>query len=113
MDAEAIEALDGRYYYGFAAALALGALTVVLFVGAAAVAVATDQRTEAVGHLVAAVGWCLVLGSVARWSPAFPTSARVADPVFLAGFGLTALGGATSLLADRGERLRAVAFRPE
>jgi len=132
MDADAIESLDTRFYYGFAAAVLVGALAVValtwvfapgevafftlvglpvvLFLGAAAVAVATGQRAEAAGHLVATVGWCLVLGSVAGWTPA-ALPGGVADPLFLAGFGLTALGGAVTLLADHGERLRAVVSR--
>jgi hypothetical protein len=133
MDAEAIEALDTRFYYGFAAAVLVGALAVVglawvlapgevaffslvglpvvLFLGAAAVAVATDQRTEAAGHLLATVGWLLVLGSVAGWTPAVLSGSGVADPLFLAGFALTALGGVVTLGADHGDRLRALVSR--
>jgi hypothetical protein len=130
---EAIEALDVRYYYAFAASIVLGALAVVglawvlapgevafftlvglpvvLFLGAAAVAVATGQRTEAAGHLVATVGWFLVLGSVAGLTPTVLADAGVADPLFLAGFVLTALGGVVTLGAGHGDYLRALVSR--
>jgi hypothetical protein len=133
MDAEAIESLDTRFYYGFGATVLVGVLAVVglawllapgevvffslvglpvvLFLAAAAVAIATGQRTEAAGHLVATVGWTLVLGSVAGWSPAFLAGSGVGDPVFLAGFALTALGGVVTLVADHGGRLRAAVSR--
>jgi len=130
MDAEALQSLDRRFHYWFVATLAVGVLVVVslawllapgevvvftlvglpvvLFLGAASIAVATGQHAEAGGHLVATVGWCLVLGSVASLSPALLEGTGVSDPLFLAGFGLTALGGTVSLLSDHGGRLRAV-----
>lgn len=129
MDANAIESLGSRFYYGFAATVGLGVLVVVglawllapgdvafyslvglpvvLFLAGTAVAVATGQRTEAAGHLVATVGWLLVLASVSTdWTPAPLSGVGVANPVFLVGFGLTALGGVVALVADHGDAIQ-------
>jgi len=135
MDAEAIESLGARFYYGFATAVLVGVLAVVglawvlapdevafyslvglpvvLFLAAAAVAVATGQRTEAVGHLVATVGWLVVLAGVATgWEPPVLADLGVADPALLVGLALTFLGGVVSLAAEHGDRLRARVARP-
>lgn len=133
MDVEAIEGLGTRFHYAFAAAMATGLLAVVglawllapgdvafyslvgapvvLFPGGALVAVATAQYVEAVGHLVSAFGWGVVLLSTGTWTPAALIGFGVADPLFLAGFALTALGSITAITADHGWRLRAVVSR--
>lgn len=130
MDADAIESLGTRFYYGFAAVVLVGVLAVVglawvfapgevafyslvglpvvLFLAAAAVAVATGQLTETVGHLVATAGWVVVLVTVATgWRPAVLADLGAADPALLVGLGLTFLGGVVSLVAEHGDRLRA------
>jgi len=134
MDAEAIEALDTRFYYGFGAAVLVGILAVVglawvlapeevafyslvglpvvLFLAAAAVAVVTDQWTEAAGHFVATVGWVVVLATVATdWTPSVLAGLGVPDAGFLVGLALTGLGGVVTLAADHGDRLRTLASR--
>jgi len=135
MDADALESLGTRFYYAFATAVLLGVLTVaglawvlapgeaafyslvglpvVLFLAASAVAVATGQRTGAVGHLVATTGWVVVLATASTgWEPPVLAGLGVADPALLVGLGLTFLGGVVSLAAEHGDRLRARVTRP-
>jgi|GEM_PF-1120200 len=134
MDADPLESLGTRFYYAFATAVLLGVLTVaglavlapgeaafyslvgppvVLFLAASAVAVATGQRTGAVGHLVATAGWVVVLATASTgWEPPVLAGLGVADPALLVGLGLTFLGGVVSLAAEHGDRLRARVTRP-
>ena len=133
MDGAAIEALGTRFHYAFAAAMAAGLVAVVglawllapgevvfssivgapvvLFLGAMLIALATTQYVEAVGHLVSTLGWVMVLLSVGGWTPAVLADLGVADPLFVAGFVLMALGSIIAISADHGGRLRAVVSR--
>lgn len=126
MDVKAIQNLERGFWYRLGGGLAVGAVVAVVtawllapgdpflpavmgvlavvFLGFAATALAVDDRVEAAGQAVAALGWVVLgVGAAVDWT-AFDLadSLGVGDPIFWGGMGLVVLGGLVGMWADRG-----------
>jgi len=126
MDVKAIQRLERGFWYRLGSGLAAGAVVAVVaalllapgepflpavmgvlavaFLGFGATALAVDDRVEAAGQAVVALGWVVLgVGAAIDWT-AFGLAdvLGVGDPIFWGGMGLVALGGLVGMWADRG-----------
>ena len=125
MDVKAIQGLERGFWYRLGGGLAVGAavavvaalllapgepvlpavmgVLAVVFLGFAATALAVDDRVEATGQAVVALGWVVLgVGAAIDWTAfGLADALGVADPIFWGGMGLVVLGGLVGMWADR------------
>jgi hypothetical protein len=125
MDVMAIQRLERGFWYRLGGAVAAGSVgavvaawllapdpflptvmgvLAVVFLGFAATALAVDDRIEATGQGVAALGWVVLgIGAAIEWTAfGLADAVGVADPIFWGGIGLVFVGGVVGMWADRG-----------